>query len=44
MGKAHDLKNSDQMAMVRRGECPFEVKITEDNALPVGVSIFHIEA
>jgi hypothetical protein len=31
------------MAVVRRGECTFEVEIAEDDVLLVGVSIIHTE-
>ena len=41
MGKAQEFKHSDQLAVVRNGECPFEVEIAENIVLLVGVSIFH---
>ncbi len=34
----------DQLAVVRRGEGTFEVKIGKDNILLVGVSVLHTEA
>ncbi len=43
-GKTKEFEYSDQLAVVRRGGCPFEVKVAEDNLLLVGVSILHTEA
>ena len=43
LGKAQEFENSDQLAVVRRGKGTFEVKVSEDNVLPMGVSILLTE-
>jgi len=35
MGKAQEIKYADQLVVVRRGECVFEVKVAKNNILRV---------
>jgi len=44
LGKIHEFGYSVQMAVVCIGECPFEVKVAEENVFLVGVSILYPEA
>ncbi len=44
MGEAQEVKYADQLAVVRREEGTFEVKVGEDNILLLGVSVLHTEA
>ena len=43
-GEAQDGKYANQLAVVRRGEGTFEVKVAKDNILLVGVSDLHTKA
>ena len=43
-GRQKEFEYSNQAAVVRRGECPFEIKVAEDDVLLVGVSILHTDA
>ena len=43
-GKAQEVKYADQLAVVRRGEGTFEVKVAKDNILLVGMRVFQTEA
>ena len=44
LGKVHEVKYADQLAMVCRGEGALEVKVAKDNILFVGVSVVYAEA
>ena len=39
MGKSQEVKYADQLAVFRRGEGTFEVEVTADNVLHVGVNV-----
>ncbi len=41
MGETQEVEYADRLAMVRRAEGTFEVKIAEDNVLLVGGSVLH---
>ena len=41
MGRAQEFKHFDQLKVVRRGKCAFEVAIAKDGVLFVCGSIFH---
>ncbi len=41
--KTHEFKYADQLAVGRRGEGTFEVKVTQDNVPLVGVGVLHTE-
>ena len=44
LGKSQEVKNVVQMVVVHRGEGTFEVEVTEDNVLLVGVSVLRTKA
>ncbi len=43
MGEAQEVKYADQLAVVRKGEVIFEVKVAKDNILFVGLSVLDTE-
>jgi hypothetical protein len=44
LGKSQEFKYSNQLSLIRREKSSFKVKVTEDNALFVGVCILHTKA